>query len=210
MASSSPASSPLTSHTDRESDNDNVKRRKLDLMGDRTPLDGLPNRPSSSSSLSTPPSSRAAARIPPVPFLYYLATSSHHTSQQHLQQAFIPPNVVCRSAADCAPIMAKTPDGTHSTFTPDPQATAKSLSLLLLSLDLLRLGLASKELSDRERVAFGHQFVIVAVKVIQTASCPFPGKGKEMALVNLSRIWNDVNDIAGHSVSIGNSASAIC
>ena len=107
--------------------------------------------------------------LPVIPLLYHLALSAHHASHRHLQQAFIPGSVIREEALDppkftAPPVVEyKRPE----TVTHDPQAADKALGLLLLALDLLKAGLASKDLSDKERVAFSLEFGVVGVKVLK-------------------------------------------
>lgn len=91
-----------------------------------------------------------------IPLLYYLATSAHTSSSLHLKQAFFP--------LDLKP--------TSGSILPDrdPYAAEKCMDLLVLSLDLLRLGLARDELSDKERAAFACEYAVVGYKTISALS----------------------------------------
>lgn len=164
------------------------------------------SQPSSSSQpistpLSTPPSSKAPVHsvIPAIPLLYHLATTAHRASQSHLQQAFIPAEVTCDFNAGYPPMTI--PDFTGQqprAFQHDPQAAAKVIGLQVLALDLLKAGLGARELSDKERVAFGLEFVIIGLKLLNVGKVN--GKGKEIEIVDMGRLETEIQQVLGESV----------
>lgn len=143
--------------------------------------------------------------LPTIPYIYHLALQAHFASHQHLQQAFIPAEIGPTSNTGEGIKVALAGSGGHVAFKPDPQARAKSVSLLLFALDLLKLGLNSKLLSDRERVAFGHEFGVVALKVLSAARHQ---QSKSRAWVDEQRLSEDAAEIIGNSVSISQDSSS--
>jgi hypothetical protein len=87
--------------------------------------------------------------------------------------------------------------GEPRTFQHDPLAIAKIIGLQILALDLLKAGLGARELSDRERVAFGLEFAIVGFKVLTVRKF---GKGKGVEMVDMTRLETDVQQVLGESV----------
>ena len=175
-----------TPSVERE-DGGDLKRRKVSLAG---PM-GFDSRPASS---STPP-----PLVPPIPLLYHLALSAHHAVHRHLQQLFIPAEVDCDPNAGL-PLITSDARATLP-FTHDPEAGLKALSLLLIALDFLRAGLASRDLSDRERVAFGLEFGVIGVKVLATTRTGGV-KGNIMEYeVDTGRLFKNVQDAVGTAVS---------
>ncbi len=155
----------------------NIKRKRLEC-------------PSSSTSCTPPVSS--ITPLPAIPLLYQLALSAHHSSQRHLQQAFIPSSVLCEADAGYPPIAST---GQIPLFIHDARAHDKALGLLLLALDLLRIALASNELSDKERVAFTLEFGVVGVKLLAVFRPTAPLKGNETQVedkVDVERLMGDV------------------
>ena len=146
-------------------DHDDSKRRKLDIA---QPV-ARESRPTNGSPSSRPPPSQSArfdaqsSDLSP-PILYHMATSAHTSSQEHLQQAFIPPHVAYDAQAGYDPILASS--SSRQSYRPDRQAATRSFALLLFALDLLDLGLKDLGLSDQERVAFTLEFTSVAMKVV--------------------------------------------
>ncbi|EIW69189.1 hypothetical protein TREMEDRAFT_31472 [Tremella mesenterica DSM 1558] len=140
--------------------------------------------------------------------LYYLAHSAHQASHTHLQQVFVPSWVVTppHEAAPLHNLSSSTSSDNH-VFTQDTQALDKAFGLLLLALDLLQVGLANKSLSDRDKVVFGHEFVLVGIKVL--AACKngsrgrsnVKGKGRQglADLIDLKKLVDDVQDCVGHT-----------
>jgi hypothetical protein len=98
--------------------------------------------------------------------LYQYAVAAHHHAHSHIQQAFVPRDIDC-NRDDVEPLVqyASTP----SPFQPDPLAAQKSLGLLTLALDFLRVGL-QLALSPRERVAYVTEYATVGIKVLQAGS----------------------------------------
>ena len=139
--------------------------------------------------------------IPPAACLYHMAVSAHHASTAHLQQSFIPQTVHTVHPNDAPPIIASGNMHKSHPYQPDPGASDKALGLCLLALDLLRAGLVSRSLSEVERVAFGLEFGNVAIKVITTLAPSKRAKGKQPVVVDLERLWRDVLEAVGQSVS---------
>ena len=133
--------------------------------------------------------------IPVVPILYHLATSAHQASHHHLHQIYVPRNV---SPAKAEAIELNTPFGPIP-FQHDSQARRKALGFLLLALDLLRLGLNRKELSESERVAFGLEFGVVGMKVLDASR--LTGKGKAVSVEDPEKLRSDVAETLSQSVS---------
>lgn len=160
--------------------------------------------------LSTPPASSSHASsqaIPDAALLYYLAVRAHHSAHLHLQQVFVPHRI--RTDAEPGTAIPLNSNPTMSTaFEHDYQATDKALALLVMALDYLKLGLASRSLSDRERVAFGVEFAQVGLKVLRTLKTGRDeqrrsSKGKERSLeerVDAAGLSADLHDILSTTV----------
>jgi hypothetical protein len=158
--------------------------------------------PSSSPTLNPPVHEGYPFReIPTIPLLYHLAITAHHAAQSHLQQAFIPPNVSCEFHSGYPPITIPTLDYQKpKAFEHDVNAARKVIGLQVLALDLLRRGLDSNELSDREKIAFGLEFGEVGIKVVACGRMKW-GKGKEVESVGLEKLEGDMQDVIGEAVS---------
>ena len=139
--------------------------------------------------------------IPVHAALYSLAVSAHCASAQHLQQVFIPSNIAIRPSNECIPLRVYLPDESSILFRHDTHALKKSVSLLLLALDLLRIGIKSKDLSEREEVAFGLEFGLVAAKIIEVEAIKTDGKGKQAAIIDIDRLKLDGRDAVANAVS---------
>jgi hypothetical protein len=139
--------------------------------------------------------------IPLIPHLYHLALTAHHAASTHLQQVFIPSTVSTDNSDGFQPV-ATCVNGENVPFVHDPQAVQKSLGLLLLSLDLLKLGLASREISEVEKVHFGLEFGQVGVKVLRAHHVLAKGKGNEREMVDVARVKHDVREYVVDSVSV--------
>ncbi|CAD6588699.1 MAG: hypothetical protein TREMPRED_005127, partial [Tremellales sp. Tagirdzhanova-0007] len=156
------------------------------------------NSPSSSSnSITSPP--LVSPSLPAIPLLYHLAVSAHHASHRHLQQAFIPSFAIREEAIDGPKSTTPAFDQYKrpETVVHDPNAADKALGLLLLALDLLKAGLASMDLSDKERVAFSLEFGVVAVKVLKGSEGQASAKNQEKGVSNQverGKLVGDVQD----------------
>jgi hypothetical protein len=143
--------------------------------------------------------------LPTTPLLYHLAASAHHASHRHLQQAFVPSNISCHGNAEY-PIVTIPAVPSHAApvpFTHDPAAASKAFGLLLLALDLLRIGLASNDLTYVERAAFGLEFATVGLKVLDTlrkAAEKGRGKHPELVVVDRARLVGDMQEAISSSV----------
>ncbi len=164
-----------------------LKRRRLD------------NPSSSSTSTTSPP---LESYLPSIPLLFHLATSAHHASHQHLQQVFIPSFVNCEGNDGYPPIISARPGRTQSQiFTHDEKAGDKAIGLLLLALDLLRAGLLSTDLSEKERVAFSLEYGTIGMKVL-TACGSLRTKSELVAAEKLDhlRLRGEVEDAVASGV----------
>ena len=132
--------------------------------------------------------------------LYHLAHTADEASSRHLQQVFLPSDLQCRDNAGHPPMRTTglTPDEIHVVRT-DPMATSKAVGMLIMALDLLRLGIKRYTLSDREMIAFSLEFAIIAVKLYGYEK---RSKGKERAttLVDGTRLLNDAADAIANAV----------
>ena len=162
------------------------------------------NSPSSSSnSITSPP--LVSPSLPAIPLLYHLAVSAHHASHRHLQQAFIPSFAIREEAIDGPKSTTPAFDQYKrpETVVHDPNAADKALGLLLLALDLLKAGLASMDLSDKERVAFSLEFGVVAVKVLKGSEGQASAKNQEKGVSNQverGKLVGDVQDAVASGV----------
>jgi hypothetical protein len=111
---------------------------------------------------------RYASPILDIPLLYHLAASAHNASAHHLQQAFLPPTI--------------------SPYIRDLSAHKKCMDLLLLALDLLKLGL-DQVLSIRERAAFACEYGVVGLKVVAAG------------YIDKDRLLADIQNFTRHGVS---------
>ncbi|BEI80128.1 hypothetical protein CcaverHIS002_0106570 [Cutaneotrichosporon cavernicola] len=134
--------------------------------------------------------------IPTGAFLFHTAVSAHHNATYHLQQVFVPQEV---KDGDKGGMKRETALG-RVLFTHDPDALNTALRLLVMALDLLRIGFYMPNLSDSERAAFGLEFATVAAKVLATED---PVKKlltkEELARVRIvidhKRLASDVDDV---------------
>lgn len=138
--------------------------------------------------------------IPAVPHLYHLAVSAHRDASRHLQQIFIPSTIAHPTVDSFEPIVTIR-NGQSLTYQPDPLARDKALGLLLLSLDLLRVGFAAKEISEVDKVHFGIEFALVTVEVLRAHKMAPAGKGKAVDKVDVARIRSDARDAVANGVS---------
>lgn len=173
------------------------KRRRV--MADDSPL-----YPSQGSSMTSAVDRTA---IPHHVLLYHLAQVAHQASHRHLQQAFVPSWVSTEVDAAHLPISIIREDGTKGPFSHDAAAANKSLGLLLHALDLLRLGLRMKDLSDRDRVLFGVEYALIGVKVLAACQVSVKDrKGKSPAsllhMVDCKKLAEDVGTYIGQSISL--------
>lgn len=144
------------------------------------------------------------APIPPVPIiphLFHMANAAHQCASHHLQQLLIPASIHSSPEFTSSPIMASYDNAIYP-YRPDPLARDKTLGLLLLSLDLLRAGLTSKEISESEQVHFGIEFARVAIKILRASKVALSSKGKEVDRVDCERIKHDAREAVGIAVSI--------
>jgi hypothetical protein len=124
---------------------------------------------------------RYASPILDIPLLYHLAASAHNASAHHLQQAFLPPTI---SPTTTSSILLT--DG--SPYIRDLSAHKKCMDLLLLALDLLKLGL-DQVLSIRERAAFACEYGVVGLKVVAAG------------YIDKDRLLADIQNFTRHGVS---------
>ena len=168
--------------------NGDFKRRRLD---------------NNQTSFSRTPPYSPISPYPDKPLLYHLAIQAHHAARNHLQQVFIPSTVITTEASTS--IKCTRPDTTGSqTFTHDSQAPEKAVGLLLLALQILKIGLEAKDLSDVERVAFSYEFGLVGVKILDTYRLRSSVKGKQKALargIDVDKIKDDVQVTLASGVS---------
>ncbi|GMK54396.1 hypothetical protein CspeluHIS016_0109820 [Cutaneotrichosporon spelunceum] len=155
----------------------------------------------------TPPSSRPSGltqaapaplpeAIPTAPLLFHTAVSAHHNATFHLQQVFVPRQVL---GGDKGGMKRETASG-KVLFTHDPDALNTALRLLVIALDLLRTGFNMPNLSDSERAAFGLKFATVAAKVLATED---PVKrlltkdelARVQVVIDHKRLASDVDDV---------------
>jgi len=187
-----------------------VKRLKLDSVSTKDELiSSVATGPPQEGSLITP-APTPTMHLPLIPALYHLAVSAHHASALHLQQTFIPGSIGVRLDSECAPITASMPIHGSVRYKPDPQALVKALSLLLLSLDLLRTGRMSKDLSESEEVAFGLEFGLVAVKVAEVQAMRVGEKGKQAEKIDMETLKYDARDAVSNAVRFCLPCKLIC
>ena len=177
------------------------KRRRVTL-DDGSPR---PSQVSSRTSEGGHEASTSRITIPDHVLLYHLAQSAHQASRRHLQQAFVPSWVSCKLDDAHHPISMIREAGSTGPFMHDTGAADKSLALLLHALDLLRLGLKQKDLSDRDRVLFGLEHAIVGVKVLAACQASIKQrKGKDAAgllhKVDCKKLAEDLRSYIGQSV----------
>ncbi|WVQ77813.1 hypothetical protein IAR50_007503 [Cryptococcus sp. DSM 104548] len=149
------------------------------------------------------------AEISTPALLYSYAQSAHAAAQTHLQQSFIPPDIsVDRNSgypiARLYPAFPSTQPASDRPaalprFTHDAEALPKALACLLLALDLLRAGLKSNELSDREKVVFALEFGLVGVKVRSTWKAGPVSAEKEREKKESGRLMDEMQDFVGQA-----------
>ncbi|ORY27685.1 hypothetical protein BCR39DRAFT_537919 [Naematelia encephala] len=163
-------------------------RRLVNLVGTKHQLDLVEqtaNGPQAKRVRKSAPVGEA--HLPLLPSLYHLAIAAKNASSTHLQQVFIPPEV--SSAQGTAfPLVSRS----GIPYEPDPAAASKALGLQLLALDLLKLGMASKDITDRERVAFSIEIGLVSEKVLAE-------KRKEVDRVRLAQ---EAEEMVGAALGI--------
>lgn len=170
-----------------------MKRRRTDILTPSTP-----------SKMMYP----AACTIPSLPLLYHLALSAHHAASRHLQQLFIPSSVTsCADHTACPPILSDlggSKDRPHP-FVHDPWAGHKAMDLLLLAFDLLRMALASHDLTEKEKVAFALEFGKVGMKALATTkhTPSSTGKQQDHYHVVVGRLQEEVQETIASGVRYG-------
>jgi len=160
----------------------------------------LPERLSEPTPTYDTPPPTAPISIPSIPALYYLAVSAHQASAAHLQQVFIHNSISHSPSYERNPITATSSRQHTFRFIPDSQSIPKALSLLLFSLDLLRTGRTYKDLSERDEIAFGLEFGLVACKVLEVSNLSCDGKGKHTERIDKERLRADATDAIANAV----------
>jgi hypothetical protein len=178
-----------------------MKKPKLDVVSIKNASGTINTHMGGRLAYATPPPT-AKFDIPSNAVLYHLAVSAHRASTQHLQQVFVPKSISIRPSGEYTPLSAGCLDQPSISYRYDPQAFKKTLSLLLLSLDLLRIGTATKDLSEREEVAFGLEFGLVAAKIIEVDAKRSDEKGKQAEMIDLRRLKHDAKDVVANAVSL--------
>ncbi|ODN98018.1 hypothetical protein I350_07660 [Cryptococcus amylolentus CBS 6273] len=193
-----------------------LKRRKISptLYENTGGVQGIPT-PITAAEFFQPPHQQPSKQSSPLnpvistpALLYSYAQSAHAESQTHLQQSFIPPYIsadrksgypIARLYPPSPPMMPPAPQATPlPRYTHDSQARQKALGYLLLALDLLRAGLKSNELSDREKVVFALEFGLVGVKVWSAwQSCSITGK--ERGKNESGRLMDEMQEFVGQA-----------
>lgn len=175
---------PPTPDSERYED-ENGKRRRVEEHASSSFV--APSLPSSS--------------LPDLPLLYHTALSARHSANFHLQQAFLPPDVTVPRAE---PVKMVTPTGQEA-IKHDPHAAAYALRFLVMALDLLRVGLDTPGISDREYAAFALEFSNVASKILDCTegmkALSEADRSRVDVMVDESRLQVDVEQIISRGVS---------
>ncbi|ODN72825.1 hypothetical protein L202_08258 [Cryptococcus amylolentus CBS 6039] len=203
-----------------------LKRRKISptLYENTGGVQGIPT-PITAAEFFQPPHQQPSKQSSPLnpvistpALLYSYAQSAHAESQTHLQQSFIPPYIsadrksgypIARLYPPSPPMMPPAPQATPlPRYTHDSQARQKALGYLLLALDLLRAGLKSNELSDREKVVFALEFGLVGVKVWSAwQSCSITGK--ERGKNESGRLMDEMQEFVGQASLVAERQSSL-
>nr|ODO02711.1 hypothetical protein L204_01450 [Cryptococcus depauperatus CBS 7855] len=141
--------------------------------------------------------------------LYHHAQQAHQAAQHHYQQAFLPGSVSLDRKAGYPLIKfydlsnpSYHASDSHRFFH-DPEAAAKALGLQLFALDLLKTGLGSNKLSNKERVAFSLEFGLVGIKVYSAwQAVRRKGRNKETEIslkIDDQRLIDDLQDVVGQA-----------
>ncbi|WVN85468.1 uncharacterized protein L203_100614 [Cryptococcus depauperatus CBS 7841] len=151
--------------------------------------------------------------------LYHHAQQAHQAAQHHYQQAFLPGSVSLDRKAGYP--LIKLCDlsnpfyhayASHRFFH-DPEASAKALGLQLFALDLLKTGLGSNKLSNKERVAFSLEFGLVGIKVYSAwQAVRRKGRNKETEIslkIDYQRLIDDLQDVVGQACFIAQRQSSL-
>lgn len=196
--------------SDGEASDDNAHKKT------RVGTDSLPSptSPRSGNTKLIMPTIDSELALPDLPLLYHTALSAHHAAYNHYQQAFVPigtqiPVPTEAEKAKPIPLYGK---GEDDKYSHDPHAGHTALRLLILSLDLLRIGLDTPGISDIEKAAFGLEFATVGIKVIHATQTIAHMKAPQQAAfpitVNTKALLDDLEHTIATSVGICRYAEA--
>lgn len=154
--------------------------------------DGDTEGPNKRRRLSRSVTPHAVEPLSDAALLYHYASAAHRHSTSHLQQAFIPTDILCTLNDDVDPLPLY-PSQTVL-YRHDPSAGQKAISLLILALDFLRVGL-QLSLSPLERATFVIEYATIGIKVIEAKLA------KELG-VDIAKVASDVDTAVSGMVSV--------